>query len=124
MAKPEILNCAASGEVDLDTRCPVGWGAMPDTECTDQRRCGTCGRRVYRCVNGVDATLRIANDEVIAVPGWLVAGVRRRDTIVILDGHPYAHRVQQALEERLEDGKSVAFEGPPEADDDAPDDAP
>ena len=119
MAKPEILNCGASGEVDLATRCPVGWEAMPETGCTDQRRCGTCRRRVFRCVNGVDATLRIANDEVIAVPGWLVAGVRRRDTVVIADGHRYAHRVEEALEERLARGQSIAFEDPPGPDDDA-----
>ncbi len=119
MAIPEILNCAASGEVDLDTRCPVGWEAMPETGCTDQRRCAACGRRVFRCVNGVDATLRIANDEVIAVPEWLAAGVRRRSTIVIQDGHRYAHRVQEALEERLAEGDSIAFEAPPAANDDA-----
>lgn len=107
--KLDILNCAASGQVDLDTPCAVGWGGMRETGCTDQRRCPSCGRRVFRCVNGVDATLRIANDEIIAVPGWLVEGVRRRRSVVIHGGHPYAHRIDEAIAGRRAEGKSVAF---------------
>jgi len=109
MTKLDILNCAASGKVDLGTPCPVGWEGMADTGCTAQRRCPGCALRVFRCVNSVDATLRIANDEIIAVPAWLVEGVRRRTSVVILDGHPYAHRVGEVIERRLAEGKSVAF---------------
>lgn len=118
MTKLDVLNCAASGKVDLDTPCNVGWAGMSETGSTDQRRCPSCGRRVFRCVNGVDARLRIANDEIIAVPGWLVEGVRRCRTVVLHDGHRYAHRIDEAIAARRAEGKSVAFLVPSEGEGD------
>ena len=119
MTTLDILNCASTGTVDLQTPCPVGWERMQESGCTDQRWCSECGRRVFRCVNSVDTTLRIANDEAVAVPEWLVSGVRAQDSIVILGGigHPYAHRVGRVIDERVAEGKSVAFvDSPPESD--------
>ncbi len=73
----DILNCAASGQVEFQFICQVAWDDMLETGFPNQRLCTRCSRRVYRCHNASEAALRAEQGECIAVPNWLAQGVRR-----------------------------------------------
>jgi hypothetical protein len=74
-----ILNCGASGAVVFDAPCPVGWDQMQPTGQPRRRFCAQCERNVHLCHDTQEAALRADQRECVAVPMWLVRGVRQGD---------------------------------------------
>lgn len=75
----EILNCGSPQRVSLSFECPIQWAAMEPTDDPRQRHCTSCARKVYWCHDAIEAGIRADQGECIAVPAWLVRGLREDD---------------------------------------------
>ncbi len=102
--KTDILNCAASGKVEFQLICNVGWDNMRKTDSPLQRFCTQCSRRVYRCHNASEAALRAEQQECIAVPAWLAQGVRQKQFPQLAVGQPRTlHKIlTEVVKDRLQ----------------------
>ena len=75
-ATRELLNCGARARIELAFACPMRWGDLARTADPRKRICSRCDREVYWCEDGFEASVRADQGECVALPSWVVGGVR------------------------------------------------
>ena len=76
-----IFECGG-GRIAMDA-CPKTWGGLTPTTDDRKRHCDACDRAVFRVTNAVEAAVRHAQGECIAIPPS-VAEDARMDGVLIL----------------------------------------
>lgn len=103
-ARLEVANCGQSDRVSFEFVCPAKWEEMETSDDPRRRLCELCDQVVHRCHDANEAALRAEQGECIAVPGWLVEGVRRSSPtghLIIGQGKTLRRRIVEVVEARL-----------------------
>lgn len=75
-----IFECVG-GRIALDA-CPKTWGTLTPTADDRKRLCDACERPVFRVANAIEAALRHAQGECIAIPQSVADGARMNGVLI------------------------------------------
>ncbi len=108
MSDREILNCGQHEAFSFTYRCPVKWSDLEETDTPLKRHCSQCAKPVYFCHDVIEAGIRAAQNECIAISARLAAATREaipEGVIAVGQGPSPRDLLERGLESLSTDGK-------------------